>query len=307
MMNRTPLSLLAVLVAASCTPAGQLYEPVPVELGDPVSVDGDTLYRVNGRGYVLLAGRREALPDIKQALDVAAVRWRGFFGAEPPPATVLIRDSTTRDLPEASVRGLGRGPFVGLGAVLPEARPPVAGPAGPAPTPIRRAPAEPVAEAWVRAFSDSVAGTGRRRGDPGRIPDWLRLGLVELVGGSGMPEVAASRLRNDQRLLSLAGLFSGEQPPPSAPAAERDGRPRRRTLDDALRDPTERFRLESALVLQFLVERGGLTVPRELLSASAEGRPVGEALAAAGISPADPAALEEPWRKWLNDAGAPRR
>lgn len=294
---------------AACTPAGQLYEPVAPTLGESVVVDGDTLYRLTGRGYVLLASRREAMPDLAQALDLAAVRWRGFFGAEPPAATVLVRDSSTARLDEQSVRHLGRGPFVGLtagGSAAP--RPVASGPAGtnPTPTPVRRAPAEPVAEAWVRAFADSVAGTGRRRGDPGRVPDWLEIGLVELVGGTGMPEVAAARLRRDPRLLSLAQLFSAPIPAAAAEPVERE-RPRRRTLEDALDDPRERYALQSALVLQFLVERGGLTVPRQLLAAYAAGGGVREALSGAGISPADPAALEEPWREWLGEVAAPGR
>lgn len=299
----------AVLVSG-CRPAG-LYEPVPVSLGEAVIVEGDTLYRVAGRGYVLLAGRREALPDVKQALDLAAVRWRGFFGAEPPEAIVLIRDSTTMRLDDASVRRLGRGSVVGLnGLAAAEARPMTPGPAGPgpAPTPVRRAPAEPVVEAWMQAFADSVAGTGGRRGDPGRVPDWLEIGLVELVGGSGMPEVAAARLNRDSRLLSLAELFRTPQPAAAEQATgERDRRPRRRTLEDALQDPRERYALQSALVMQFLVERGGLTVPRQLLSALVRGQPMQQALADAGITPADPAALERAWRDWLGDVGAPGR
>lgn len=312
MMRRfNPAVAGAFLALASCTPAGQLYEPVPANLGEAVVVGNDTLYRVSGRGYVLLSGRREALPDVKQALDLAAVRWRGFFGTEPPSATVLLRDSSTAELSEQDVRGLGRGPLVGLtgGAAAP-VRPMDPGPAGPrqVPTPVRRAPAEPVVEAWIRSFVDSVAGRGGRRGDPAAIPDWVEIGLVELVGGSGMPEVATSRLRRDQRLLSLPELFSSRQPAAPMPAAgERDRQPRRRTLDDALADPAERYSLQSALVMQFLIERGGLTVPRHLLTELPRGRPIGEALAAAGISPADPAALEEPWREWLGEVGTPRR
>lgn len=312
MIRRTrPVAAAALIALAACTPAGQLYEPVPANLGDAVVVGGDTLYRVAGRGYVLLAARREALPDVKQALDLAAVRWRGFFGTEPPGSTVLIRDSSTADIDEASLRGLGVGPFVGLtGIAAVQPRPMSPGPAGanPIPTPVRRAPAEPVVEAWVRTFADSVGGAGRRRGDPAGVPDWLEIGLVELVGGSGMPEVAASRLRRDSRLLSLAELFASRQPPSvAAEAGERDRRPRRRTLDDALQDPSERYSLQSALVMQFLIERGGLTVPRHLLTALTQGRTIGEALTAAGVSPADPAALEEPWRDWLGDVGTVRR
>jgi hypothetical protein len=312
MTGRIQSVLPAVLLAmAACTPAGQLYEPVPANLGDAVVVGNDTLYRVRGRGYVLLAARREALPDVTQALDLAAVRWRGFFGAEPPSATVLLRDSSTAELTEQQVRSLGNGPFVGLtGLPGAAARPMTPGPAGPnpLPTPVRRAAAEPVVEAWIGTFVDSVAGGGGRRGDPARVPDWLEIGLVELVGGSGMPEVAASRLRRDSRLLPLTELFATRQPAAVVPeAGERDRQPRRRTLDDALQDPAERYGLQSALVMQFLIEQGGLTVPRDLLVELPRGRSIGEALAAAGVSPADPAALEEPWREWLGDVGTARR
>lgn len=300
----------ALVAAAACTPAGQLYEPVPVELGEPVAVEGDTVYRVVGRGYVLVAGRREALPDVKQALDLAAVRWRGFFGAEPPVATVLVRDSTTADIGERAVRGLGRGPFVALGAPAAERRMVTPGPAGPGPvqSPLRRAPAEPVVEAWIAAFADSVGGAGRRRGEAAAVPDWLEIGLVELVGGSGMPEIAAARLNRDPRLLSLQELFSSSQPAADqSSAGERDRRPRRRTLEDALQDPRERYALQSALVMQFLVERGGLTVPRRLLAALVRGRPMQEALGEAGVTPSDPGELEPEWRDWLADVGRPGR
>lgn len=307
---RHPLVATALSLAA-CTPAGQLYEPVPANLGEQVVVGNDTLYRVGGRGYVLLAARREALPDVKQALDLAAVRWRGFFGGEPPSATVLIRDSSTADLTEQEVRGVGRGPFVGLGGPpAAAARPMAPGPAGsnPLPSPSRRAPAEAVVEAWIGSFVDSAAGRGGRRGDPGTVPDWLRIGLVELVGGTGMPEVAASRLRRDPRLMPLAELFASARPAAMAPeAGEPSRQPRRRTLDDALQDPAERYSLQSALVMQFLIERGGLTVPRHLLAELSRGRSIAEALSVAGVSPADPAALEEPWREWLGAVGTPRR
>ena len=302
---------IALAAAAACTPAGQLYEPVPANLGDAMVVGTDTLYRIEGRGYVLAAGRREALPDVKQALDLAAVRWRGFFGAEPPSVRVLIRDSSTADLGDDELRGLGAGPFVGLtGTSAARTRPMAPGPAGaaPVPTPVRRAPAEPVVEAWVRVFADSVAGRGRRRGDPAAVPDWLEIGLVELVGGSGMPEVAAARLRRDARLMPLTELFASRQPAAVAPAPDERGRqPRRRTLDDALQDPAERYSLQSALVMQFLIEQGGLMVPRHLLTELPRGRSISEALATAGVSPADPAALEEPWREWLGEVGTPRR
>ena len=131
---------------------------------------------------------------------------------------------------------------------------------------------------------------------------------MELVGGSGMPEVAASRLRRDPRLLPLDSLFTSRQP--AAIVAEpgaRDRQPRRRTLEDALQDPRERYSLQAALVTQFLIEQGGLTVPRHLLRELTLGRTIGEALTAAGVSPADPAALEKPWRDWLGDVGALRR
>lgn len=301
---RPSLAATIAFGLGACTPAGQLYDQVPTRLGEPVAIAGDTLYRLAGRGYVLLAARREALPDVKQALDVAAVRWRGFFGAEPPAVTVLVRDSSIAELDDDDLRGLGPGRVIELGVPAPEPRPATPSPAGPVRTPIRRAPAEPVADAWVLAFADSVAGnTSGRRLDRIRIPGWLRDGLVELVGGSGMPEVAASRLRNDDRLLTLAELFAGEPPPP-APAAER---PRRRTLEDALADPRERHRLQSALVTQFLIERGGLRVPGELLAQLARGRSIEQALGAAGITPADPEALERPWREWLGATGSGRR
>lgn len=311
MIRRTNAAATAALLAlAGCTPAGQLYEPVPVSLGDAVVVGTDTLYRLAGRGYVLLAARREALPDVQQALDLAAVRWRGFFGAEPPGATVLVRDSTIRHLGEASLRDLGPRPFVVTGSPAVETRPMAPGPAGapPTPAPVRRATAEPVVEAWVRAYADSIRGTGGRRGDPATIPDWLEIGLVELVGGSGMPEVAASRLRRDPRLLSLDSLFTSRQPAAIvAEPGERDRQPRRRTLDDALQDPRERYSLQAALVTQFLIEQGGLTVPRHLLRELTLGRTIREALTTAGVSPADPAELEKPWRDWLGDVGGLRR
>jgi hypothetical protein len=256
-MRLPPLSrlvpLLVLPLAGGCAAFQQwfprhedVFKPVPLTIGEPRVVDGDTAYVLRGAGYELVAPRRELIPDTRDELDRVSRQFVRMFEVEPPPIVVSLFDSLPRRAPAADTAALPLGPRV-IPVLIP--RPPR--PRRGDPNPRLRVPvAGPVARGWFAAYVDTRYAADRgsapdtaprpplpyRAGEDPRLPDWLETGVAAVLIGSPAQELRIAQLaeqleRRPENVMPLRQLFSANRPRrarPDSARAERDARRDRR-------------------------------------------------------------------------------
>lgn len=273
------LGALGGLTGCSLFPRHEeVWTPIPTRLGERRVAGADTSWVLAAPAYELVVRDREWLPDAKQELDLALQAWRRHLGGEPGPAAVFIVDSLDLLSAADTLSWRERGYRIAVAVVPPRRR-------GDPPRPGLIAPW--VARAWLDA----------RAGDGAELPAWLREGAAALVGEPALASYAPAFLAQERkRMLPLDTLVRRELPRPRPP--RRFERPRR----FARVDSTVVARGEAVAFLQFLTSREGTGVVGRLVDAARAGgtsSTPAALLAAVGVEPADPAALERPWREWL--------
>jgi hypothetical protein len=289
-----PPRLLAPLAALALAAAGagcslfpkheEVWTPIPTRLGERRIAGTDTAWVLAEPAYEIHTRDRERLPDLKSDLDLAARTYRRFFGADPRPVALLLADSAAElahlDTMAAHLRGL---PIVPLVTQARRGRDRYTGPAPAA--------APRVARAWIRA----------RAGAGARIPRWLDAGAVALVAQPALEERGIELLRRNKKLIRPLPALFAQSGPDEALDPFAAGRPDSalRRLSRAQRDSIMVFHVQAAAVAQFLVDRAGAPVIGRLVDATRTATDPAALLAAAGVDPSSPEALDKPWRDWL--------
>lgn len=185
-----------------------------------------------------------------------------------------------------------------------------------------------MARAWLTAAAQRLAPEGRASDGwmaRGQMPAWLRVGLLQAVGGHRLHDLWLAQLaRQRDSLPPLAELFGDEacgaaclaplmgDGDASRSATERGAddvpsgqRPRRGRLP--LLEGRARHVAMSFSVVQFMSRREGPDFMRALVTAALTNGDVQPVLARARSFTADPSDIERQWRVWLAPFADPVR
>ena len=310
------LALLLALPACSYFPSHEeVFIPVPLAIGESRVVDGDTSWVLAADAYEIVAPRQALLPDARRALDESAEQFRAIFGAAPPRVTVALHepdrdpdDDTGTALPAGEA-----GEDVVAVRVPPVERMRRGVVARPRPLPLA-----PVARAWLAAYADARSSTPRLRtawaagtvpADDARLPDWLEDGIVQIVAGSPLRDVALARLAEQRsRALPLRQLLTMARPVGALdPVVGRDD-DRRAAIAGEL-EGSLLFAVQSYGVARFLAEREGRSFLGAMVDRVLAGDAALAALGGARHLPGDLDALQGEWDRWLEEEheNGPRR
>lgn len=320
-MRRIASLALVALPACSYFPSHEeVFIPVPLGVGEARVVEGDTSWVLAGTTYEIVAPRQELLPDARRSLDEAAEQFQAIFGVAPARVTVALREPTGRrgDEPQAVSAGESGGDVVDVRV------PPAARDRGRTVARPRHLPLAPVARVWLSAYVDGRAATPRLRtgyvpfgapADDPRLPDWLEDGIVQIVAGSPIRDVALARLADDRsRAMPLHELVSMRRPAAARDAALGDdpivlGDDERRALFGGELEGARLFAVQSYGVARFLAEREGRAILGAMVNRVVAGETALAALDGAKHLPGDIDALQREWERWLEEEheNGPRR
>lgn len=316
------LALLLALPACSYFPSHEeVFIPVPLGVGEARVVDGDTSWVLAGAVYEIVAPRQELLPDARRSLDEATEQFQAIFGVAPPRVTVALHDPAGRDDESkgtAVTAGESGGEVVDV-RVPPEIRDRGRTMARP-----RHLPLAPVARVWLSAYVDQRAATPRLRTgyvpfgapveDP-RLPDWLEDGIVQIVAGSPLRDLALARLADERsRAIPLRDLLKMRRPAVLDDASRGEdalvrGDDERRALFGGELEGARLFAVQSYGVARFLAEREGRPVLGAMVDRVIAGETALAVLDGAKHLPGDIDALQREWERWLEEEheNGPRR
>lgn len=320
MLRRSPI--LAAYAAALPLLAGcssvrsrfathdDMFPPVPISLGEPRVVEGDTAWTLSGRGFELASRRRDALEPASTALESAAIGYRRFFARDPQPVVlVTLRERDAKPAADSALRSLAAGRTV---VTLP---------------------APPTAEEQEEAMRDRDAVMVRRgwsvapvirawMGAQNGAPNWLALALLDIVGESPDHDMMVSLLAlQADRAMPLAEFLAAPVPsttprdsaaPGGAERASstngageraRRGPPPREARDGRSGVPqlsgARLYRAQALAMTQFLIVREGPEFAGRVADALRSGRPLEAALEGATSVPRTTAEFERAWKAWL--------
>ncbi|HEU4699134.1 MAG TPA: hypothetical protein VFS40_08140 [Gemmatimonadales bacterium] len=287
--------VLAALLAAGLAGGGcslfpsheEVWTPIPTRLGTRAVSGADTAWVLTqpGAGYEVITRSRERLPDVKPDLDLAARAFRRYFGTAPKTVALVLADSLTElertDTLSAHERGA---PIVRL-VVPKELRRRRAYQSAP----IGGLAAARVARAWIRA----------QAGDSVRLPRWVLEGATGLVAEPALQEFSIEALRRRSKLVQPLPAFFAAGPAGVDSVTTAPVPVDLRKLKRQQRDSLLAYRAQAVAVAQFLADRSGPLVVGRLVEAFRTTRDPAAALAAAGVTPAQPDSLDTVWRAWL--------
>jgi hypothetical protein len=316
------------MVAALLLPAltGCLAGPATAIGGGPIGRTPDlremALLRepdsTRGVGFILRGNRRDLVDQVRVDLNAAARALERLVGERPREGQVdLVADD--REV-RVSIRlsGASIAPFTV--ALQPDDR---GRPRVTEAVRVAQAVDLAMARAWITALSRTLAPTASV--DEGwmsqrQVPAWLRVGLLQAVGGHRFHEVWLAQLaRQRDSLPPLSTVLSDEGCDDGCLAIwQQDGdaqtgnmpmgptaAPRRGRLP-AL-EGRVRFAAMSFSVVQFIARREGPEYMRTLIASALTNGDVQPVLASARSFTADPADIERQWRPWLAPFADPYR
>lgn len=294
MTSARPLTLAALLatalVAGGCSlfpRHEEVWTPIPTRLGEREVSGGDTAWvlATPGSGYEVLTRSRERLPDVKTDLDLAARTFRRYFGTAPKTVALVLADSLPELARTDTMSAHERGEPIVRFVVPKELRrrrsyesAPLGGPA-----------AARVARAWIRA----------QAGDSVRLPTWVLEGATGLVAEPALEDFAIEALRRRSKLVQPLPAFFGGAPAAVDSVTHALVPVDLRKMKRQQRDSLLAYRAQAVAVAQFLVDHSGPLVIGRLVDAYRTAKDPATALAAAGVTPAQPDSLDTLWRSWL--------
>jgi hypothetical protein len=308
---RSALPLALVLIAAGCSSVRsrfatheEQFPPIPVSIGQPRLVGGDTVWVTAGRGFEVAARRRAVLEPADVQLEYAANGYRRFFARDPRPVVFVA-------LREGKVAAADS-----IAAALADGRPTVTLPAPPAPADeveeVRGAaarrgmPVAPVVRLWLAP-------------DSGRARDFMSVALADIIAAAPDHDLLVSVLAADPdraRPIREFAAAPAPEPPAAAASASSEGSTREpmpsrggtRRVDrrggspaTALLtlSPAALYRAQALAIAQYLIVKEGPEFAGKVTDALRAGRPLEEAIAGAREVPRTADAFETAWRAWL--------
>lgn len=271
-----------------------------------------------GVGFILRGNRRDLVDQVRIDLNAAARAFERLVGERPREGDVdLVADER-----EVRVRIRLAGESVAPFTVSLQ-RDDRGRPRAPEALRVAQAVDLAMARAWITALSRTLApGANHDEGwmAQRQVPAWLRVGLLQAVGGHRFHDFWLAQLaRQRDSLPPLATVLSGEgcddrclaswrldgDAPDGASALAQVAPPRRGRLP-AL-EGNVRFAAMSFSVVQFIARREGPDYVRALVAGALSNGDVQAMLGSARSFTADPADIERQWRPWLAPFADPMR
>jgi hypothetical protein len=308
--------LTAIMLSAACSRFVWNEEPFTPDLApmtEVVASGGDSIYVLETPSYYLLSEQRATLWN-REVVDDVAWRYRALFAESPPMIAIRIDSvasadtgTTFRGVPLSRVTTHRRGDDAAVGKkkddrerreVQDSVRARLlAGPVLAATT----------AQAWLSARADS-----------NRLPSWIEIGALRILGAGGAPDRAAMELRaNEKAIVPLTTLFAVRSAKPNVTDIARvagagqfevgdngdvyEGPQRRPVRRDVIPGVSAVFMAQSVSVLAFMHDRDPGLVAR-LADALPRGNSIESVLASSATLPHDVAGLDAAWRQWLKRA-----
>lgn len=320
------LRALPVLLLSLPTLAGCLAGPATALGGGPIGRSPDLRETAllpepdstRGVGFILRGNRRDLVDQVRIDFNAAARAFERLLGERPREGEVELVADDREVRVSIRVAGAAIAPFTVSLQRDERGRPRL-------PEALRVAQAVDLAMArgWITSLSRTLApavplddGWMAQR----QVPAWLRVGLLQAVGGHRFHDLWLAQLaRQRDSLPPLASVLAAEacderclapwvrhgdepagdaSPPP--PVAPRRGR--LPSLDGGVR-----FAAMSFSVVQFMARREGPDFMRALMASALTSGDMRAVLDGARSFSADPADIERQWRPWLAPFAEPFR